>query len=449
MKKLVFLFALPFLLAGCNDDDDNGVTPVSTNFTVTIKNVAQEKSFIESGVFNTPEGDAEPGPAAPGKEYQFTFNAGLHHRLSFVTMLAATNDLFFAPEGEGIALYDENGDPISGDVTDQVYLWDAGTEVNEEPWVGDNTVTQQDEDDMGEDENGNVMKIENVTTGFDFNYPDVSEFIEVTITHLDGTEFQASIEVDINSHLSTSAGDKDAPISPGVWVVHGGDNPLFTEGEPDRDQGLEAIAEDGKPATLGAYVEENTGVTFPISPGVWVVHDDGTSPLFSDGTDDYGEGLENIAEDGNATILGGIINSKEEVSEGAVFNTPEGGAAGPLLPGNTYEFSFEANVDDNLSFVSMLAATNDVFLGTPDGGLALFDSNGEPISGNITGQLYWWDAGTEVNEQPAVGPNTVTNQAAENTGPDEEEPVRLLSEVDDGYTYPAVSDVVEVTITSD
>ncbi|KKL45544.1 hypothetical protein LCGC14_2354640, partial [marine sediment metagenome] len=58
-------------------------------------------------------------------------------------MLAATNDVFFAPKDEGIALFDENGNPISGDITDQVYLWDAGTEVNEEPAIGPNTVTNQ------------------------------------------------------------------------------------------------------------------------------------------------------------------------------------------------------------------------------------------------------------------------------------------------------------------
>ncbi len=66
------------------------------------------------------------------------------------------HDLFFGPNGDGIALYDQSGAPISGDVTAQIHLWDAGTEVNEEPHVGPNTVTQQPAPNTGPAENGNV-----------------------------------------------------------------------------------------------------------------------------------------------------------------------------------------------------------------------------------------------------------------------------------------------------
>lgn len=451
MKKTIFLMACLFpFLTGCNNDDDNSNgNQVTANFTVTIENVAQEKSFIDSGIFDTPVGDADVGPATPGKSYEFTFDAGRKQSLSFVTMLAATNDLFFGPGDSGIPLYDENGDPISGDVTDQVYLWDAGTEVNEEPAVGPNTVTNQAAPNTGEDENGTVRKIEDEPDGFEFDYPDVSEMIKVTITPGEGTEFTVTIEDLPGAMLSTSEGDVAAPISRGVWVIHNGDNPLYTEGEADLGQGVEAIAEDGDPSTLGAYVEDNTGVTFPVSPGVWVVHDKGGYPLFTEGEVDYGDGLEAIAEDGDASVLGGNIASIDGVSDGAVFDTPEeASSAGPAKPGQKYKFSFEAGKNESLSFVTMLAATNDVFVGTSDTGIPLFSSNGDPISGDVTNQLYLWDAGTEVNEQPAVGPNTVTNQLAVDTGIEEEEPVSLLSVVDDGYNYPPVNQVIKVTITS-
>ena len=52
-------------------------------------------------------------------------------------MLVGSNDLFLAPLGTGIDLYDENGNPVNGDITDQVYLWDAGTEVNRAPGSDD------------------------------------------------------------------------------------------------------------------------------------------------------------------------------------------------------------------------------------------------------------------------------------------------------------------------
>ncbi|WP_416208525.1 spondin domain-containing protein [Fodinibius sp.] len=51
-------------------------------------------------------------------------------------MFVQSNDLFFSFDSEGIALFDENGNPVSGDITDRIMLWDAGTETDEEPGVG-------------------------------------------------------------------------------------------------------------------------------------------------------------------------------------------------------------------------------------------------------------------------------------------------------------------------
>ncbi|WP_179375444.1 spondin domain-containing protein [Winogradskyella wichelsiae] len=449
--KFITLLSVITLFASCDNDDDNTTVDPSetTNFTVSIENIGSAYSFIDSGLFNTPVGDANPGPATPGKRYEFTVNAGRSQKLSFATMLAATNDLFFAPDGNGIAFYDENGDPISGDVTDQVYLWDAGTEVNEEPAVGSNTVGMQSGPDTGEVENGNVLKIADVTNGFMFDFPEVNEIISVTITHTEGTLFTVSIEDLATASLDTSAGMSVAPLSPGVYVVHGGANPLFTEGEPDYGQGVEAIAEDGNAAPLGDYTAENTGVTFPSSPGIFVVHDENTMPLFTSGSTDYDLGLEAIAEDGNTAVLAGNLSGLEGQISGDVFNTPLGSSGpGPLLPGNTYTFSFTAEAGNSLSFASMLAATNDVLFATEDTGIELFSTDGTPLSGDITSMVYLWDAGTEVNEQPAIGPNTVTNQLEADTGMAETEPVQLLSNVNDGYDYPSVNTVLKITITA-
>ena len=54
-----------------------------------------------------------------------------------------------------------------------------------------------------------------------------------------------------------------------------------------------------------------------------------------------------------------------------------------------------------------------------------------------------WDAGTEVNEEPGVGLNQAPRQAGPNTGMTENGIVKM---VNDGYTYPAVSEVIRVTI---
>ena len=118
---------------------------------------------------------------------------------------------------------------------------------------------------------------------------------------------------------------------------------------------------------------------------------------------------------------------------------------GPLTPGSAYEFTFVARPGARLSFATMYVQSNDLFLAPGDTGIALFADDGLPISGDITDQIGLWDAGTEVNEEPGVGANQAPRQAAANTGADEGGTVRL---VDDGYTYPAVADVVSITVTS-
>ncbi|MEO7960261.1 MAG: spondin domain-containing protein, partial [Ginsengibacter sp.] len=259
MKKLLLaLFGLPLIFVSCKKDDHT--PPHNKKFTVTIENVSSPKMYLGSGVINTPIGQEKPGAITAGKKYEFMVKAGKGQNLSFAVMLAATNDAFFAPDGNGIALYDHNGAPISGEVTDQVYLWDAGTEINEEPAVGPNTVTNQPGPNTGPAENGVVQLISKVTTDH-FNYPAVNEVLKVMVKHMSGYNFKITLEnVSQPNGLHTSKGDFNIPVSPGVWVIHEGDDPLFTDGQPDRGQGIEGIAEDGNPTNLGEYTASVTGV---------------------------------------------------------------------------------------------------------------------------------------------------------------------------------------------
>ena len=107
-----------------------------------------------SGVFTTPVGADGPGPLTPGNAYEFTFVARPGDRLSFATMYVQSNDLFLAPGDTGIALFTDDRQPISGDITDQIGLWDAGTEVNEQPGVGANQAPRQAAANTGVDEGG-------------------------------------------------------------------------------------------------------------------------------------------------------------------------------------------------------------------------------------------------------------------------------------------------------
>jgi hypothetical protein len=183
---------------------------------------------------------------------------------------------------------------------------------------------------------------------------------------------------------------------------------------------------------------ENIGTV--LAPGAWVSQRGG-EPFFSDGQPDRGHGLEALAEDGNPAQLAETLHPNS-----GVFTTPVGAdGPGPLTPDNAYEFTFVARPGDRLSFATMYVQSNDLFLAPGDTGIALFAADGLPISGDITDQIGLWDAGTEVNEEPGVGANQAPRQAAANTGADEGGVVRL---VDDGFTYPAISDIVSITVTS-
>ena len=114
-------------------------------------------NFANSGVFNTPLGADQSGPALPGDIYSFTFSASPGDYLSFATMFVQSNDLFYAPSGQGIALFDKDGNPIAGNVSDQVSLWDSGTEVDEEPGTGLNQAPRQSGPNTGDDESGLVV----------------------------------------------------------------------------------------------------------------------------------------------------------------------------------------------------------------------------------------------------------------------------------------------------
>lgn len=424
-----------------NNSDTMGSTAKSGKFKVTIKIVAPAKTFPSGGVFNTPVGASSPAAIFPGEAYEFTFDATPGSRLSFATMMVQSNDFFYAPSEAGIALFDQNGQAISGDVTDQVMLWDAGTEADQEPGLGSDQAPRQSAPNTGAADSNNTVRPAADTYG---NLPAVSKVIKVTLTANSATNFTARIEnVSSSSTLSTSDGKSVAvPLAPGVFVVHSSDSPLFTNGMPDRGQGLEGIAEDGNPAALGSYISDNTGLTVVLSPGIYTVNttDD---PLFTNGSADRGKGLENIAEDGDPSKLNASLASAGGIVSYGVFNTPVGASSpGPLTPGGSYSFTFDASEGDYLSFATMFVQSNDLFYAPSGKGIALFN-DGTALSGDVTSMVKLWDAGTEVNEKPGFGLNQAPRQSGPNTGTTEGGTVRP---VNDGFSYPSTSDAIQVTV---
>lgn len=125
------------------------LTVMALSIALIAATAAVPPQIHSSGVFDTPTGAMEAGPLRPGDAYEFTVSAEPGQRLSFATMLVPSNDLFYAPSGEGIPLFDEMGRPTSGDVTSRVRLWDAGTERNRTPGTGEHQGNRQGGPDRG------------------------------------------------------------------------------------------------------------------------------------------------------------------------------------------------------------------------------------------------------------------------------------------------------------
>lgn len=234
-----------------------------------------------------------------------------------------------------------------------------------------------------------------------------------------------TVRIENTASLDTYPTAPDPPLStggaiwitPGVYAVYRGSNPVSKRRNP-ASSGLEAIAEAGRPGGTpenDSLVDELQATKKVETAGAWTP--------------------ENTVEDPNDP-------------------TGELPGAPPIAPGGAFEFDIEASRGRKLAFATMFVPSNDVFFAPGNGGISLFDS-GSPKDGDVTDQVALWDAGTEPNENPNSGsPNQAPRQGLEfgnpDKGPDEDGVVRQLrptDNVDDGYSYPDPTDVIEVTIT--
>lgn len=139
------------------------------------KSLLTKVGSLYMGVFNTPVGADAPGPLLPGGSYEFSFTATEGMKLNLIAMFGQSNDLFYSPVS-AVELF-KNGEPVSADITDLLMLWDAGTEVNQAPGVGDQQAPRQAGPNTGAAENGKVSAVMD-----SFVYPKTGEVLKVTIT---------------------------------------------------------------------------------------------------------------------------------------------------------------------------------------------------------------------------------------------------------------------------
>ncbi|MCI0433706.1 MAG: spondin domain-containing protein [Gemmatimonadetes bacterium] len=191
-------------------------------------------------------------------------------------------------------------------------------------------------------------------------------------------------------------------------------------------------------------LSNGTPAPAPTAPVLWLVHS-GKAPLFTVGAADRGLGLESLAEDDNPSGLAESLAAATGTIRTGFVNTPKGAKeAGPILPGNAYEFEVSVSAAQRLTLAFMFGQSNDLFYSTDVDGLALFDKDGKPLSGDFTSKLTLWDAGTESNQEPGLGADQAPRQKADNTGQAENGVVRVAA---GAYPLPKTTEVVRVTIT--
>ncbi|WP_143305096.1 spondin domain-containing protein [Chitinophaga vietnamensis] len=409
------------LTAASSCKDDNTMMPPDMPYTFKVDNVQQVQPFVETGTF---KGEGTPPVIRPGQSVSVTFSAGKGQAVSFATMYGWSNDLFFAPANPGIALYDASGNPVEGDVSSQIRLWDNGSKINQMPGASN--------PHNSADQNGVVMEV-NGTDAQGFSYLPASKLVNASLKYNQNSTFTLTI-------TNVSGGTaNETPISPGVWVISnflGGallnKTPLYTAGQPTAN-GLQPLAEKGDNSVLAAYLNAHTQVATGLSPVVVVVYNGNNKPIFTQGAVDPGNGLADLSQEGNQTNLVGNLKKAAGVKYVYVLSPSDK----PVTPGNNAQVQIQAAAGDKIAFATMFGSSNNWFFA--------FDDMGVPASssGDLTGNVKLWNDGTEIDEYPGAGNHQPQfNPGAKNPTS------KPVAEVDRTMyaTLPGVKDVIRVTL---
>ncbi len=140
--------------------------------------VRENDAPMDAGVFDTPDGTYQSGAIQPGDAFSFSVTVHRGDRLFLAGMYVQSNDLFVATPPEGLVLFDGD-DPITGVRDGALALYDAGTEVNEEPGCGPNQAPRQAAPGEGAVESAPVDLVEARQDGF--SYPAVASILRLSI----------------------------------------------------------------------------------------------------------------------------------------------------------------------------------------------------------------------------------------------------------------------------
>lgn len=416
----------PLVFASCSKDDNDNM-PATSDHTITIENVLQSKPLVESGTFN------DPGMLImPGDSTSFTFSAAKGQAVTFAAMYGWSNDLFFAPTNPGIQVYDAQGNPVEGDVSLQIKLWDNGTRINQQPGSmvqhpgTAETTPQHITEVSGTDAQGNT-------------YLPASSLMKASLKYNGNSKFTLTIE-------NVSGGTaNETPFSPGVWAVSynvGGNllnpAPVYMPGQPSAN-GLTNIAEMGDYSNMKAYLNSITGIFTPLSPVLVVVYNGIDNPVYKTGENDEGHGLKDLAQKGDASGLADYLKTVSGVKNVYILPAANSAVLLPSVdgqPGGSVSQQISVAGGDKIAIATMYGLSNDWF----------FATKGEiDVSrpADISGQVGLFDDGTAVNEFPGAG---ATQSAFGGTPVSESKPVTEVPNPNAFTMLPDISNIIKVTI---
>ncbi|RQP10560.1 MAG: hypothetical protein EAS52_22610 [Parapedobacter sp.] len=429
--KLVWisLACLPLWMTACKDDKKM-MDPATSELTLTVENVLDSRPLVQSGTFKNT--GAAP-VVMPGESVSFQFYAAKGQTVSFATMYGLSNDLFFAPENPGILLYDEDGMPIEGDVSEHVKLWDNGTRVNEKP--GPDLMHPG----VAESEPKGVMEINGMDAqGNDFLA--ASALMKVSLAYEGNSMFTLTIENKSGNTINETA------FSPGVWAISyiaGGDlldpAPIYEKDKPSAN-GLTELSEMGDNGKLGDYLAGQTGIFTPLSPVLAVVYSGITNPIYKAGEKDRGEGLKELAQMGDASKLAAYLKTVNGVKEVYVLAAEETTVLLPKIgdnPGSSVSQQLKVAKGDRLAIATMYGLSNDWFFASKDDGV---DATKK---GDISAAIALFDNGTAVDQFPGAG---VTQANLDGTPLEESKAIEAVPNPNAFTTLPAIANIIKITL---
>lgn len=415
MKKKYFSAALAaallftgFAFTACDDDDDNGSSH-GTKPTIKFENVVTTKNYVQSGSFTA---------VAPGASTQFTFYAAKGQRLMFVTKYSNSNDLFFAPQNPGLALFNDSGVPYTGVINDAVKLWDNGTRVNEQPGAGVNH--------PGVAQAGVVTEV-NGTDAEGHTYPAASEMLQVSLTYDAASSLFTCTITNISNNTANST-----PFSGGVFVVSNildgnlvMDKPFFIVDQKSGTE-LTQLAENSNVDPLKTLVAGQTGIITTLHGAIVVVYTGDTNPIYTLGEKDAQLGLAALAQKGDPSALKTSLEKVPQVRK--IYTITD-----TALPGESLSCTYEAASNEKVAFATMFGYSNDWFFANGPALAAL-------TKGDVTSKTVLLDDGTAVSQYPGAG----NAQAIfGGTVMPEDKPITAVGNT---FPVPAVNELIKVTI---